>query len=105
MKILVTGSSGHLGEALIRNLRKEKKDVIGIDILPSPFTDQVGTITDKNFVQQCMKGITHVLHVATLHKPHVSTHNEQQFIDTNITGTLILLEESVKNDIRSFIFT
>jgi UDP-glucose 4-epimerase len=105
MKILVTGSSGHLGEALMRKLRKEKKDVIGIDILPSPFTNQVGSITDKNFVQQCMKGITHVFHVATLHKPHVSSHNEQQFIDTNITGTLNLLAESAKNDVSSFIFT
>src|SRR5450432_2462195 len=105
MKILVTGSSGHLGEALVRNLRKEKKEVMGIDILPSSFTDIVGSITDRNFVRQCMKGITHVLHVATLHKPHVSSHNEQQFIDTNITGTLNLLEESTKNDIRSFIFT
>jgi len=105
MKILVTGSSGHLGEALMRNLRKEKKDVTGIDILPSLFTNHVGSITDKKFVQQCMKGITHVQHVATLHKPHVSSHNKQQFIDTNITGTLNLLEASAKNDVRSFIFT
>jgi UDP-glucose 4-epimerase len=105
MKILVTGSSGHLGEALMRNLRAEKKDAVGIDILPSPFTDQIGSIAERTFVKQCMKGITHVLHVATLHKPHVSSHNQQQFIDTNITGTLNLLEESAKNDVRSFIFT
>ena len=105
MKILVTGSSGHLGEALMRNLRAEKKDAVGIDILPSPFTDQIGSIAERTFVKQCMKGITHVLHVATLHKPQVSSHNQQQFIDTNITGTLNLLEESAKNDVRSFIFT
>jgi nucleoside-diphosphate-sugar epimerase len=52
-----------------------------------------------------MQDITHVLHTATLHKPHVATHKNQQFIDTNITGTLNLLEASVKNGIRSFIFT
>src|SRR5258705_7553191 len=105
MKILVTGSSGHLGEALMRVLRKEGKGVLGIDILPSPFTDQVGSIADKNFVRKNMQGITHVLHTATLHKPHVATHEQQQFIDTNITGTLNLLEASVENRIRSFIFT
>ena len=52
-----------------------------------------------------MQGITHVLHTATLHKPHVATHEQQQFIDTNITGTLNLLEASVENAVRSFIFT
>ena len=105
MKILVTGSSGHLGEALIRVLRTEGKDVLGIDILPSSYTDQVGSIADKNFVRKNMPGITHVLHTATLHKPHVTTHEQQQFIDTNITGTLNLLETSIENNVRSFIFT
>jgi nucleoside-diphosphate-sugar epimerase len=105
MKILVTGSSGHLGEALMRVLRAGGKNVLGIDITPSPFTDLVGSITDKNFVGKNMQGVNHVLHTATLHKPHVATHHEQQFIDTNITGTLNLLEASVENGIRSFIFT
>jgi nucleoside-diphosphate-sugar epimerase len=105
MKILVTGSSGHLGEALMRVLREEGKEVLGIDILPSPYTDRVGSIADKTFVRINMQGITHVLHTATLHKPHVATHDQQQFIDTNITGTLNLLEASVENAVRSFIFT
>jgi UDP-glucose 4-epimerase len=105
MKILVTGSSGHLGEALMRVLKEQGKDVLGIDILPSPYTDQRGSIADKNFVGKNMRGITHVLHTATLHKPHVATHEQQQFIDTNITGTLNLLEASVENAVRSFIFT
>ncbi len=105
MKILVTGSSGHLGEALMRVIRAEGKDVLGIDILPSPYTDQVGSIADKNFVRKNMQGITHVLHTATLHKPHVATHEQQQFIDTNIMGTLNLLEASVEFNVYSFIFT
>jgi nucleoside-diphosphate-sugar epimerase len=45
------------------------------------------------------------LHTATLHKPHVATHDQQLFIDTNITGTLNLLQASVENGVRSFIFT
>ncbi len=52
MKILVTGSSGHLGEALMRVLREQGKDVLGIDILPSPYTDQIGSIADKHFVRK-----------------------------------------------------
>jgi nucleoside-diphosphate-sugar epimerase len=46
-----------------------------------------------------------VLHTATLHKPHVATHNRQSFVDTNITGTLNLLEEAVATGVSSFIFT
>ena len=105
MKILVTGSSGHLGEALMRVLRIEGKNVLGIDLLPSPYTDQIGSIADKSFVRKTMQGVTHVLHTATLHKPHVATHDQQQFIDTNITGTLNLLEAAVEYGVRSFIFT
>jgi UDP-glucose 4-epimerase len=105
MKILVTGSSGHLGEALVRVLRKMDADVTGIDLLPSPFTDIIGSITSRDFVRQAMKGITHVLHVATLHKPHVTSHSRQQFIDTNITGTLNMLESAREENIRSFIYT
>jgi UDP-glucose 4-epimerase len=105
MKILVTGSSGHLGTALMRVLKEMKRDVLGMDIIPSPYTDRVGSITEVEFVHDCMKGITHVLHAATLHKPHVISHSRQQFIDTNITGTLTLLEEALKEGVRSFVYT
>ncbi|HSZ33650.1 MAG TPA: NAD(P)-dependent oxidoreductase [Puia sp.] len=105
MKILVTGSSGHLGEALVRTLNNQGYETVGIDIIPSPSTILPGSITDRSFVKQAMKGVEIVLHTATLHKPHVSTHDRQIFIDTNITGTLNLLEEAVKANVRSFIYT
>jgi UDP-glucose 4-epimerase len=105
MKILVTGSTGHLGEALMRTLRIRGTPVLGVDVLPSSFTDVVGSIADREVVDQCMRGVTHVLHAATLHKPHVATHTRQEFVDTNITGTLNLLEAAVANQVRSFIFT
>jgi len=105
MTILVTGSSGHLGEALVRTLRKQKHEVLGLDILPSDTTDRVGSIASREFVKECMQGIHMVLHTATLHKPHVATHTKQDFIDTNITGTLNLLEEAIQAKVRSFVFT
>lgn len=105
MKILVTGSSGHLGEALVRTLRTGNHEVVGIDILPSEFTDKVGSIANRQFVKQCMKGINAVMHTATLHKPHVATHSNQKFIDTNISGTLNLLEEGLAAGIDAFILT
>ncbi|WP_310395659.1 NAD(P)-dependent oxidoreductase [Hymenobacter sp.] len=105
MKILVTGSSGHLGEALVRTLRQQRHEVVGLDIVPSAFTDQLGSLTDRAHVQQCMSGVDAVLHTATLHKPHVATHTRQDFVDTNITGTLHLLEEAVQAGVGAFVFT
>jgi len=105
MTILVTGSSGHLGEALIRSLRDAGRDVVGLDKTASPFTSYVGSIADRQFVRSCVRGAEAIIHTATLHKPHVATHTKQDFIDTNVTGTLHLLEEGAANRVQSFVFT
>ncbi|MFC5408657.1 NAD-dependent epimerase/dehydratase family protein [Larkinella bovis] len=105
MKILVTGSAGHLGEALALTLTLRNEEVVGLDILPSPYTTQLGSITDRDVVKSCLVGVDTVFHTATLHKPHVGTHSMQAFIDTNVTGTLNLLQESVAAGVKRFIFT
>ena len=105
MRILVTGSAGHLGEALMRTLRDSEHEPIGIDVLASPFTDIVGSIVDRETVRRTMRGIDAVLHAATLHKPHVATHRSQDFVDVNVTGTLNLLEEATHAHVRAFVFT
>ena len=105
MKVLVTGSSGHLGEALVRTLRERNYDVVGVDIIDGPFTTHVGSITDRACVRRCMSGVQAVFHAATLHKPHVGTHGRQDFVDTNITGTLTLLEAAATTGVEAFVYT
>jgi UDP-glucose 4-epimerase len=105
MRVLVTGSAGHLGEALVRTLEKMKYEVIGLDILQSPFTTHVGSIADRACVRRCLSGVQAVLHTATLHKPHIVTHDPQCFVDTNVTGTLTLLQEAVAAGVECFVFT
>jgi UDP-glucose 4-epimerase len=105
MQILVTGSSGHLGEALTRVLRDEGHDVIGLDMLMSPHTTVVGSIADRECVRRCVSEVEAIVHSATLHKPHVGSHQRTEFVETNITGTLNLLEEAVTAGISRFIFT
>lgn len=105
MKVVVTGSAGHLGEGLVRVLRHASHQVVGVDRVASPYTSQVGSITDRAFVRKCLKGANAVMHAATLHKPHVATHSRQAFVDTNMTGTLNLLEEAVEAGVASFVFT
>jgi len=105
MTMLVTGSSGHLGEALVRTLRDLGHEVIGLDVREGQFTDQIGTITDRSCVRRCVAGARTVFHASALHKPHVATHSRQDFVDTNITGTLNLLEEATSAGTESFVFT
>ena len=105
MKILVSGSSGHLGEALVRTLNDQGHEVIGLDIRESAFTTIVGSVADRSLVKKCMSGVEIVYHTATLHKPHIATHSMQEFVDTNVSGTLVLLEEAKANSVESFVFT
>lgn len=105
MRIVVTGSAGHLGEALVRTLRDAGEDVLGVDVLASAHTDAVGSIVDRVFVRECLAGAGGVLHAATLHKPHVGSHAKQDFVDVNVSGTLRLLEEAVAAGVGSFVFT
>ncbi len=105
MRILVTGSSGHLGDALVRVLGAEGHDVVGLDVLPAPSTSVVGSIADRACVRRCLDGVEAVVSAATLHKPHVGSHPRQAFVDTNVTGTLVLLEEAVAAGVGRLVFT
>jgi UDP-glucose 4-epimerase len=104
-KVLVTGSAGHLGDALTRVLRDRGYEVTGLDVLDSPGTTVTGSITDRALVRSCLDGVSAVLHTATLHKPHVASHSQQEFVDTNVTGTLTLAEEAAAAGVASFVFT
>ncbi|MBI3726454.1 NAD(P)-dependent oxidoreductase [bacterium] len=105
MRVLVTGSAGHLGEGLVRRMRDDGREVVGLDVLPSAFTDAVGSILDRALLRRALTGVDAVVHAATLHKPHVATHSRQHFVDVNVTGTLCLLEESVAARVGRLVFT
>jgi UDP-glucose 4-epimerase len=104
-RVVVTGSAGHLGEALVRVLRDGGYDVTGVDVKASAGTTVVGSVADRDVMRECLAGADAVLHAATLHKPHVRSHGKQAFVDTNVTGTLTLLEEAVAAGVGSFVFT
>jgi UDP-glucose 4-epimerase len=105
MTILVTGSAGHLGEALMRTLPHAGHHALGVDVTPGPFTHEVGSITDRLFVKRCIRDAQAVIHTATLHKPHIGTHSREAFVATNVIGTLNLLEESVAAGAATFVMT
>ncbi len=105
MNVLVTGSSGHLGEALMRSLADHGYHARGLDRAPGRFTELIGSITDRDVLDQAFDGVAAVIHTATLHKPHVATHDRQAFVDTNVTGTLAVLERACAAAVRTVVFT
>jgi len=89
----------------MRTLRATAYATIGLDAKPSPYTDVVGSIADRACVARGMDGVDAVLHTATLHKPHIAMRSAQAFVDTNVTGTLALLEAAVDAKVGAFVFT
>jgi UDP-glucose 4-epimerase len=104
MKILVTGSSGQLGDVICSMLSREHS-IIGVDSLPGKHTSHPGDITDQEFILSVTKDVEVIVHTCSLHAPHLKTHSSEEFINTNIKGTLNLLKSAVQNGIRRFIYT
>jgi UDP-glucose 4-epimerase len=97
MRILLTGSSGWLGQTLAPRLEQDGHKVVGLDPIPSATTQIVGSIEDRDLLRQTMREfeVEAVIHSGALHKPHVETHERSRFIAVNVQGTLNLLEEAV----------
>lgn len=105
MRILVTGSSGKLGSATVRNLRSAGHEVTGIDLSASDTTDHILDVQQAGAVTKFTSGYEAIIHTAALHGRHMDlNYSRQSFIDTNITGTLNLLNACVKNRIKRFLF-
>jgi len=106
MKILVTGSSGKLGAITVAHLREFNHDVIGIDIIAHPTTDHLIDILDKEAIDKITQGVDAIIHTAALHGRHYDLNfSRAAFIDTNILGTLNLLNAAVKNSVQKFLYT
>ncbi len=109
MNILVTGSSGWLGQTLVPRLRRDGHGVVGLDPEAGATTEIVGSVVDRALVRRIIRahGIEAIVHAAARHKPHIETHDNSEFVAVNVQGTLNLLEEAVAegSKVDRFVFT
>ncbi|WP_407370236.1 NAD-dependent 4,6-dehydratase LegB [Carnobacterium sp.] len=107
-KVLVTGADGFIGSHLVEELVKKGEKVRAfayynsfntwgwLDSLPKEILSQIdvftGDIRDPNGVREAMKGIDTVYHLAALIAIPFSYHSPDSYVDTNIKGTLNVLQ-------------
>lgn len=106
--VLVTGADGFIGSHLTEELVKQGYKVRAfayynsfnswgwLDSLPKDILNEIdvftGDIRDPNGVRESMKGIDKVFHLAALIAIPFSYHSPDAYVDTNIKGTLNVLQ-------------
>lgn len=95
-RVLVTGSSGYCGSALVSCLRVLGVTTVGLDTRPGPCTDVTASVTDREAVCNAVRGCHGIIHTAALHSPHNGTHSEAQYEEVNVLGTKTVLEAGHK---------
>ena len=106
MKIIVTGSTGKLGSVTVKHLAEFGHIVTGLDLSASATTNVIADVQDKDKIMNLTQGFDAVIHTAALHGRHMDLNFPRDaFVDTNIKGTLNLLDACVANGVSKFLFT
>lgn len=120
-KVLVTGADGFIGSHLTEILLEEGYDVRAfsyynsfnswgwLDTLTMDKLKEInvltGDIRDPNGVREAMKGIDEVFHLAALIAIPFSYHSPDSYVDTNIKGTLNVLQAARDLDVSRILVT
>lgn len=107
-KVLVTGADGFIGSHLVERLVREGHDVRAFvlynsfnswgwldrcaDDVRGHFEVFAGDVRDPNGVREAMRGCDAVLHLAALIAIPYSYHSPDTYVDTNVKGTLNVLQ-------------
>lgn len=120
-KVLVTGADGFIGSHLVEALLAHGCDVRAfvlynsfgswgwLDTLPAEVRNGLdvfaGDVRDPNGVRQAMKGCDVVLHLAALIAIPYSYHSPDTYIDTNVRGTLNIVQAARDLDVERVVVT
>lgn len=122
MRILVTGSAGFIGFHLCKLLLARGDEVTGLDNF-NPYYDPKlkearnailekqknfklirGDINDRKTVENAMKNIDRVIHLAAIAGVRHSIDHPEEYMQTNVLGTFNVLDAARKNDVKGFVY-
>mgnify|MGYP001178183755 FL=1 len=120
-KVLVTGSDGFIGSHLVEALLNEGCKVKAfvyynsfnswgwLDTFPKDLLDEIevfsGDIRDPNGVREAVKGVNVIFHLAALIAIPFSYHSPDSYVDTNIKGTLNVLQAARDYNVKKILVT
>ncbi len=118
MKILVTGGAGFIGSHLVDSLVKQNHEIIVLDNLSTGQKKNLNNCfkkikflkidisLEKNVfkLEKEFKGVDIVFHLAGLADIVPSIENPNNYLKTNVTGTLNVLNAAKKNHIKKFVY-
>jgi UDP-glucose 4-epimerase len=105
MKVLVTGSGGRVGQAIVVRLRDDGLTVTTLDRQPQSQPTWIGDVGDSALLESAMKGIDAVIHTAALHAPHVGKVDDSVFERINISATKTLIDIAIHAGVQRIIYT
>lgn len=120
-RILITGADGFIGSHLTEALVEQGYDVITfvcynsfnslgwLDTIPTELKSKIkfisGDIRDPNGVNEAMENMDIVFHLAALIAIPFSYNSPDSYIDTNVKGTLNILQAAKKNNVKRVLIT
>jgi 2-alkyl-3-oxoalkanoate reductase len=111
MKVLVTGGTGFTGKALVRRMLDDGHTVVALDNQEGYKTDElrtwgaeviIGSVTDRDVVARCMRGVEIVHHVAAAFRD--LTVSPAYYREVNVEGTRNVMDAAVREGVRKFIY-
>jgi NAD dependent epimerase/dehydratase len=119
--VLVTGADGFIGSHLVEKLVSEGHKVKAfvyynsfnswgwLDTLPKEVLDKIeifaGDVRDPNGVRTAVKGVDIIYHLAALIAIPYSYHSPDSYVDTNVKGTLNILQAARDFNIERILVT
>ncbi|MGC9132428.1 MAG: NAD-dependent epimerase/dehydratase family protein [Candidatus Micrarchaeia archaeon] len=105
-KILLTGASGHIGQAMLQKLIEKNEKVLAwtrrsIEAHNDNVEKIYGDIKDPEFCMNVTKNIDVILHFAALVG---NSYSSSELMKVNALGTKYLVEGALKNGVEHFIF-
>jgi nucleoside-diphosphate-sugar epimerase len=102
MTVLVTGSSGFVGRAIMARL----PDAIGLDPVAGPSTRVIDDLSDRARLRDLIarEKVSHIIHAGGVSGPMVLADDPAAVLAINVTGSMNLLYEAMAAGVTTFVY-